>query len=694
MGVERFFSSLKTEFNVVKNLKYPFEKIDSKYFFIDFNSIIHVISAQYLSDINKKKEKINLDTFNNNVIDLIKIYIINLLKNNIYSKNLHYLGLFIDGIPSMAKMHEQKKRRYVSDFINELLKQEKLHYNWDKNNISPATNFMKLLELQLDSKEFNLLINKTCPNMKKYFVSNTNEAGEGEMKIINYIRKNLKDTTDDILVYSPDSDMIILLMLLKQNTLLLRYDQQKSKDSDKQMILNFIEINNFKNVLVNYCYHKLDKTSINRNNLLNDIIFITTVFGDDFLPKLETFRISNDIFFIIDKYLINLLTHGHLLIYENKYIINTKAFYNFLVILEKSESYFLHRNYFLSVYNNFYNYNDSQFHLNLKKLSINIGILTNLMKNDFFYYTLLRYIDDEKLYDFMKDNKSNDKIFLFKKLYYYEVDRDFLADNIISYYKKFNSLPVNIKSSLLIDNLRKMTFSSETYPHSAKIQSLNPRDTLSYKINYKLDRFYKLLNPIDKFYSKYFSDKSRVKRNEHHLYYKQFKFNDKDLVKKYLKGWNWVVNYYFNNHTEKTWYYYDSRSPLLLEIVNHYNEQILLEFVKDDFSITRLEQFIFITPFNLNYDLNYQLQYFNNILSKEDFNKVIKFITENKKYFNNLGNFYKNLEKYSNKIDCSTSLFVNKCSLDFLDYYVDIKQFCKDLRKYINYNQQVTYYPI
>jgi 5'-3' exonuclease len=694
MGVERFFSSLKTEFNVVKNLKYPFEKIDSKYFFIDFNSIIHVISAQYLSEINTKKVKIDLNTFNKNVIDLIKIYIINLLKNNIYSKNLEYFGLFIDGIPSMAKIHEQKKRRYVGDFINELLKQEKLHYNWDKNNISPATNFMKLLEIELDSKEFNLLIKITCPNIKKYFVSNTKEAGEGEMKIINYIRDNLGDTKDDILVYSPDSDMIILLMLLKQNTLLLRYDQQKSKDSDKEMILNFIEINNFKNVLVNYCYHKLDKTSINRNNLLNDIIFITTIFGDDFLPKLETFRISNDIFFIIDKYLINLLTHGHLLLYENKYIINTKAFYNFLVILEKSESYFLHRNYFLSVYNNFYNYNDSQFHLNLKKLSINISILKKLMKDDFFYYTLLRYLDDEKLYDFMKDNKVNDKVFIFKKLYYYEVDRDFLADNITEYYKKFKSFPVNIKSTLLIDNLRKMTFSSKNYPHIIKLKKLNKRDELAYKINYKLDKFYKLLNPIDKFYSKYFSDKSRVKRNEHHLYYKQFKFNDKDLVNKYLKGWNWIVNYYFNNHTENTWYYYDSRSPLLLEIINNYNKKILTEFVKDDFIITRLEQFIFITPFKLNYDLNYQLQYFNNILSKEDLNKVIKFITENKKYFNNLANFYQNLEKYSNKIDCSTSLFVNKCSLEFLDYYVDIKQFCRDLRKYINYNQQVTYYPI
>ncbi|MBT7630574.1 MAG: hypothetical protein HN597_12860, partial [Desulfobacula sp.] len=101
----------------------------------------------------------------------------------------------------------------------------------------------------LSSQNFKDNVKNICRNIKGYLLSDTKYQGEGEMKILNCIR-NL-DKKNNICVYSPDSDMIILLMLLKQNTLLLRYDQQKSKDSDKEMILNFIEINNFKKLFQN-----------------------------------------------------------------------------------------------------------------------------------------------------------------------------------------------------------------------------------------------------------------------------------------------------------------------------------------------------------------------------------------------------------------------------------------------------------
>ena len=57
---------------------------------------------------------------------------------------------------------------------------------------------------------------------------------------------------------------------------------------------------------------------------MNDIIFIFTVFGDDFLPKLETFRVDKDIFIILDYYLINLIDYGYLIDKKELYKINTK----------------------------------------------------------------------------------------------------------------------------------------------------------------------------------------------------------------------------------------------------------------------------------------------------------------------------------------------------------------------------------
>ena len=70
MGIERFFSSLNREFNVVTDLRIPYQKIDSSHFLIDFNSIIHNVSSNMLSEINKfKQKKINKLSFNFTTMD-------------------------------------------------------------------------------------------------------------------------------------------------------------------------------------------------------------------------------------------------------------------------------------------------------------------------------------------------------------------------------------------------------------------------------------------------------------------------------------------------------------------------------------------------------------------------------------------------------------------------------------------------
>ena len=63
-----------------------------------------------------------MDDFEPQLIIKVKEYIKNLLRENFISENITYLMLAIDGVPSFAKMMEQKKRRYIgdsSDKINE-----------------------------------------------------------------------------------------------------------------------------------------------------------------------------------------------------------------------------------------------------------------------------------------------------------------------------------------------------------------------------------------------------------------------------------------------------------------------------------------------------------------------------------------------------------------------------------------------
>jgi len=48
------------------------------------------------------------------------------------------------------------------------------------------------------------------PNMN-FYLSGTDEPGEGELKIMNYI-SSLKETNDVSFIFSPDSDMILLML--------------------------------------------------------------------------------------------------------------------------------------------------------------------------------------------------------------------------------------------------------------------------------------------------------------------------------------------------------------------------------------------------------------------------------------------------------------------------------------------------
>ena len=120
MGIERFFSSLSRQFDVIIDLEKPYQKIDATHFLIDFNSIIHNVSAHMISQINKYKQKeiseldfpfTNMNSFDDVLIDMVKNEIKELLNENFISENLKYIMIAIDGVPSFSKMMEQKKRR-------------------------------------------------------------------------------------------------------------------------------------------------------------------------------------------------------------------------------------------------------------------------------------------------------------------------------------------------------------------------------------------------------------------------------------------------------------------------------------------------------------------------------------------------------------------------------------------------------
>lgn len=778
MGVERFFSSINKEFNITENTEYPYKKLDCKYFFIDFNSIVHTISQHMINVINTYIENNmencpfeykNIDMFEKQLLSNIVDYVVDMLENNINSNNLETLYIAIDGVPTMAKMYEQKKRRYMAVILNSINTKVKKPFGWSKNNISPGTNFMKQLQNVLKSSDFKNRIKSTCNNIKSIIITDTTSPDEGEIKIINYIKNNKISLTEKIVVYSPDSDMIILLLLLDHNINILRYDQQKSiLDNDfNGKLYNLIYVDRFKKSIYDYIVLRVNNYDIDKRKLYDDTVFILTVFGDDFLPKLETLRVSNDIFLILDYYIVNYIRSGHLIEFKKKYIIRTQSFYNFLSLVGENELLFLKRNMKNHVYSNYFkmeesivssklfyfrdllneyvwkfiylnrtnkikhntinNINVSE-HFTLEyffdKLQGNEPIIDNTevmkysnhkhkymdkiilkeLKKIFmeYYLEIIRIIDNKKLYRFITDNKMiRDRTNIFKNynmLYYLIDNKDNLFFDFILYFFVNNSLPVTISLYKEHGKLLKVNYSSNTEPHSRRLIELDKYEKIQYMMDFKLDEFTSILNPKDVFYHTYFTD-TFPKREEIENYYKvHFEGIEKNkIVMHYMEGLNWVVNYYFNFIFDKTWSYSYSKSPLIYDILNNFNKDILLQVVKDKYTVetffTPLEQLVFISPLKLDEDLMKQLLLLNKILSFDDLQKLYKFIKSHDEYFFEINKIVKSLEK-SKIIDCSNSIFLSKCHLIFLEKEINIDNYLKDFRKVFPLEYQRKYYPL
>lgn len=180
MGVPGLFK------NIVKKYKNTYywkngENID--YFFIDYNAILHSIIQTYL---NENAEELKGLTNSKIEAKLIKAIIDETVKlAKVINPNiLMYIAL--DGVVPMGKMHRQRARRYDSEKKSQ---QSGIVPIWDRSaNLSPQTKFMKKF-----SKKVKAAIKAGKFGKLEVIFSDTSEAGEGEHKIIPYIRNLINE---------------------------------------------------------------------------------------------------------------------------------------------------------------------------------------------------------------------------------------------------------------------------------------------------------------------------------------------------------------------------------------------------------------------------------------------------------------------------------------------------------------------
>lgn len=267
MGIPYYFYNLT---KIYKDILINYLPVNPDYYAIDFNGIIHPVAAEIIKEYGANE---------------------NLIISKLWDKILDYINLLqpknllicVDGVAPVAKMAQQRKRRYLSVLRNKIDEKEII---WDTNAITPGTNFMNELNNEMKSKiryhTLNVNIN----------YSGSDEVGEGEHKIFS----KLKNVTDNetIIIHGLDADLIILsLMSHKKNIYLMR------EQEDKFSYLNVLALRKavISELIIKWELDpslKDDLFSQESINVIESYCTACSILGNDFIPHLLTLNLKSN----------------------------------------------------------------------------------------------------------------------------------------------------------------------------------------------------------------------------------------------------------------------------------------------------------------------------------------------------------------------------------------------------------------
>jgi 5'-3' exonuclease len=289
MGIPSYFSYIvKNHSRIIKKYEKNVLKVDNLY--LDCNSIIY--DAYSKMTFEKMDETIGL-TIIQQVIAKIEYYI------GIVDPQKTVIIAF-DGVAPVAKLEQQRQRRYKSAYQNEVSRQifKKTATDvWNTAAITPGTIFMSELNT-ITKAHFDKVNKDTTLNI---LVSGSNEAGEGEHKLFDYIRKHPeKHITETTVIYGLDADLIMLSinhLPISPSIYLFRETPHfiQSLNSELEPDANyFLDIPELTNAIIKYLNNEqkdLEEMQTINYNKVYDYIFICFFLGNDFLPHFPALNI-------------------------------------------------------------------------------------------------------------------------------------------------------------------------------------------------------------------------------------------------------------------------------------------------------------------------------------------------------------------------------------------------------------------
>jgi len=286
--------------------------------YLDMNGIIHPCTHPENRPPPKNEEEMLIEIF----------HYVDRLFNIVRPRRLVYFA--IDGVAPRAKMNQQRTRRFKSaketrdnkviaeSLIRDLKERgmynEELEDNdekWDRNQITPGTPFMKKVA---DALRYYILGKVTNdPGWKNVvcILSDSNVAGEGEHKLMEYIRYQHSqegyNANTRHCICGLDADLIMLglathephFSILREDVLIEKKPEAGISttrgDMYKHDPFQFLCLN----VMREYLEIELKPKEntifpFDLERAIDDFVFICFLVGNDFLPHIPTLEIRDD----------------------------------------------------------------------------------------------------------------------------------------------------------------------------------------------------------------------------------------------------------------------------------------------------------------------------------------------------------------------------------------------------------------
>jgi 5'-3' exoribonuclease 2 len=296
----------------------------SDHFYIDFNAMIYSVIIIEQSKIEKSGRTINSIPSNefetillNGTIEFMKNIICDIVRPH---KSIY---IAVDGPPPMAKIIKQRARRYKSVleylFKKELETKYKIeipHNKWSSASISPGCIFLDRLSKEIRKNICNGEFLRHIPlNERKNFTISFNDynvPGEGEHKLLNAIVKENFPIEEKIVVYSPDADLIVLLLMTgRKNMFIFREEVQEAsseasvetsaiEDAATETLVKLATGNNYMYLSIDKCrecflldlMNEYSRDLTSPELFLKDYCFLTFLCGNDFVTASPFLRMK------------------------------------------------------------------------------------------------------------------------------------------------------------------------------------------------------------------------------------------------------------------------------------------------------------------------------------------------------------------------------------------------------------------